>query len=280
MRCPNCDAQNSKDVRVKAVRRPPDGTVVRRRHCSRCETTFTTVEQVDFGGLRVKKANGDIVPFNRASIENSIQEAAAGRFWAVGELDEIVSLVENDVALGHLAEPVPTKAIGLSVIEHLGKVGQATQIRYALAFHGRLYADYPDAGWKTAAEFSTWLKGRFPEVANMTRPRGLDRVQKKKASLREPYDRAKLEKNLEATCKGRGASHQVAELVGAVADDVEEALGDQVIVTSGQIAAEVLRSLRGRDPIAYLRYASPIKQFVSSYDYEAATLTLRGRMGG
>jgi transcriptional regulator NrdR family protein len=68
----------------------------------------------------------------------------------------------------------------------------------------------------------------------------------------------------------------VHNLATEVADEVEAALGDQPIITTGQIAAEIMRSLRVQDPIAYLRYASAAKRYQSAGDYEAEALALRG----
>jgi len=52
------------------------------------------------------------------------------------------------------------------------------------------------------------------------------------------------------------------------------ALGDQPLVTSGQIASEILESLRRRDQVAYLRFASTAKRFRSPEDYEAEATAL------
>lgn len=44
---------------------------------------------------------------------------------------------------------------------------------------------------------------------------------------------------------------------------------------TGQIAAEVMRILRKRNHIAYLRYASLVKSFKAPEDYEAEAVALR-----
>ena len=80
--------------------------------------------------------------------------------------------------------------------------------------------------------------------------------------------------------KGRNSKEVVEKLATAVAGDVEAALGDQPRITSGQIASEILRSLRRRDHIAYLRYASTAKRFRSPEDYENEVASLRNvKMG-
>lgn len=63
----------------------------------------------------------------------------------------------------------------------------------------------------------------------------------------------------------------------AVVDDVLAELGDQAVVTSGQIAAEVLSSLRRHDPIAYLRFAIPLKRFSSAADFVNEVASLQRR---
>jgi transcriptional regulator NrdR family protein len=47
------------------------------------------------------------------------------------------------------------------------------------------------------------------------------------------------------------------------------------LVTSGQIAAEILHALRKRDHVAFLRYASTAKGYRSAEDYESESVPLR-----
>jgi transcriptional repressor NrdR len=86
----------------------------------------------------------------------------------------------------------------------------------------------------------------------------------------EPFDRKRLERSIRLAAKGRGASdEEVAKIATDVAERVMEALGNQPIVTTGQLSAEVLRILRDLDHIAYLQAASTIKSFKSVEDYRA-----------
>jgi transcriptional regulator NrdR family protein len=99
-------------------------------------------------------------------------------------------------------------------------------------------------------------------------------VVKVRKGTRERFDRDKLKIAASIACKGRGSTEDVDRLSSDVANDVVAAIGSQPIVTTGQISAEVLRSLRDRDDIAYLRYASTVKRFATVLDYKAEALAL------
>jgi transcriptional repressor NrdR len=93
---------------------------------------------------------------------------------------------------------------------------------------------------------------------------------------REPFDRGKLERSIGRAAKGRGASPAAVHgLATEVAQDVLNELGEQPVVTAGQIASEILRSLRRRDHIGFLRYASTAKGYLSREDYEFEAVALR-----
>jgi len=75
----------------------------------------------------------------------------------------------------------------------------------------------------------------------------------KRNGPREPFDRPKLEHGIVEAAAGRWtAERPVWRLAMDVAVEVERALGDQPVVTSGQIAAEVMRNLRHHEPVAHL----------------------------
>ncbi len=119
-----------------------------------------------------------------------------------------------------------------------------------------------------------WLHEDYPELEFYDPPARLRTVVKRNGD-RQSFSRKKLEQSIGYSSKGRGTRQQVYKLAQLVASDVEAALGDQAMVTSGQIASEILRSLRQRDHVAYLRFASTAKRFASPQDYEAEAVGLR-----
>lgn len=88
----------------------------------------------------------------------------------------------------------------------------------------------------------------------------------KRSGERQPFDRAKLVRGLEAAAKNRPVDQAGIE---AIAADVEEtARMDGPEVTSEWIGRSVLDRLRAVDEVAYLRFASVHKGFEDAEDFE------------
>ncbi len=271
MFCPQCGSHAKQAV--LETRTGPDGRVRRRRRCPDCGHRFHTTEQLSETGLQVRKSDGRVVPFVRDSIRTNIRKAAVRQFGR-DELDELVDLVYADLYPLADVGPIPTSAIADAVLLRLRETDPATHIRFALVHAGR--RDRTDArrGWRGVEEVRRWLVDEYPQLQNYRPPSGLTKVVKRDGRI-VPFDRVKLERGIGIASKGRGTRDEVHQLAIDAAMDVEREIGDQPIVTTGQIAAEILRSLRKREPVAYLRYASTAKRFPSpeAYDAEAAALS-------
>lgn len=274
MRCPNCG--DAKKQSVKETRKNVGGEVVRRRLCGACRYYYTTVERVEQARLMVEKRDGRKVAFDRGSLYRSIAEATPG--WHTDEqIQELIDAVASELhRTSKPGEAVPSAVVGELVARRLRELSVASHIRFALAYEGRRAGSGPGrlSGWRDARDVRQWLLGEYPQLEDY-RPAGpLTDVVKVRKRVRKRFDRTELKRTTAIACKGRGTNAEVERLASDVANDVEAALGDQPIVTTGQISAEVLRSLRKRDDIAYLRYASVIKQFDSVFDYEAEAYAL------
>jgi transcriptional regulator NrdR family protein len=207
------------------------------------------------------------------SIRTNIATAAAPEL-PIQRLEELVDAIVAEVYPLARTGPISTAAIAEAVLSRLKEIDPATHIRFALA-HARRHGHGRDqTRWSDTEDARRWLVNEYPHLHHTPALRGLSYVIKRD-SRRKRYDRVKLERSIDLVSKGRGTGEEVRRFAAVVADDVERALGDQPVVTTGQIAAEVLRSLRTRDPIAYLRYASTAKRFSTPEDYEAEALALR-----
>jgi transcriptional regulator NrdR family protein len=91
----------------------------------------------------------------------------------------------------------------------------------------------------------------------------------------QAYEQGKLERSLAIALNGRGSGDTVRRDASRVAFDVGRELTGQALVTSQQIAAEVVKLLLGRDSIAYLRYSSVVKRYRSSEDFWIDALALQ-----
>jgi transcriptional repressor NrdR len=269
VRCPQCGSESRQAV--KETRSGFDGRITRRRRCPDCGHRFQTTEQLSETGLQVRKADGRVTAFVRDSIRTSIRKAAVREF-ARGELEELVDGVSADVYPLSDVGPIPTRAIADAVLRRLRDVDPATHIRFALVHAGRQDRD-THSGWRGIDEVRRWLVEEYPQLQNYRPPSGLAKVVKRDGRL-VPFDRTKLERGIGVASKGRGTRSEVRQLATDVAEDVENAIGDQPVVTTGQIASEILRSLRARDDVAYLRFASTAKKFATPEAYEAEAIAL------
>jgi transcriptional repressor NrdR len=271
MNCPRCGS--SERMSVLETRSTDEGRINRRRRCPDCAHNFVTVERLSETGLFVEKAGGKIVAFSRGALRMGIERAVVRRY----EEPRLEKLVDDIIAdVYRQAEgPIPSREIGASVLCHLRQFDEVSHIRFALVHTGRQdRTNQHQAGWNHANHVRHWLVREYPQLQYFRPPAGLSEVIKRD-ERRVPFVKTKLEKNIEHSAKGQGSRDEVAAFAASVADEIERELGSQPFVTTGQISAEVMRILRRRNHIAYLRYASLIKGFRAPEEYEAEAVALR-----
>jgi transcriptional repressor NrdR len=274
MICPNCGSPDKAEV--KETRPGSDGGIRRRRRCKSCFHDFHTVEQVSSESLRVQKSDGQEQLFERAKLRRGIVKAAV-RPHHVDRLTELVEAIAQAAHRQAHDGLITTGVLSEIVLDQLREFDEVTHVRYALTQVGRRdQSARGQRGWKRSSDFRAWLTEEYPRL-NHSRPSVKLNLVVKRDDRREPYDRQKLERSVGLASKGRGRSDaEVRAFALKVADDAEEALSDQALVTSGQVSAEILRVLRDTDHIAAIRYASTAKRFSSVEDFETEALGLRG----
>lgn len=94
----------------------------------------------------------------------------------------------------------------------------------------------------------------------------------------EPYSRAKVLAGFAKATANLDVGADAASRAAARVEARLRGLGQRT-VASGVVGEEVLRALRGLDPVAYMRFASVYKGFTSPDDFrrELATLDADGR---
>lgn len=270
MQCPHCGSTARHAVKETRSR---DGLIARRRRCESCGRDFQTSERVSALGLRVRKADGSLVPFDEDSIRRSVRRASVQphRLERLAGLTDAVVSAARARANGGVIDSLE---IGAAVLRNLKRLDRASHVRFALVHLGRLDRA-GHQGWGTIGDVRGWLLDEYPDLQHYRAPVHLSEVVKRNGQ-REPFDRKKLERSIGRAAKGRGHdAADVYKLAEDIAGDVLDDLGEQPLVTSGQIAAEILRSLRRRDHIAFLRYASTAKGYHGPEDYEAEAVALR-----
>ena len=88
----------------------------------------------------------------------------------------------------------------------------------------------------------------------------------KRAGMKEPFERAKVEAGIQHAVTHRPVAERA---VAAIAAEIEEELrAEGAEVSSARVGLAVLERLRVLDPVSYLRFASVYKGFEDVTDFE------------
>ncbi len=131
MRCQYCSCPDSKVIDSRPTE---DGNSIRRRReCMQCGRRFTTYEKIELVPLLVVKKDKRREPFDSQKIRNGIVHACEKRPVSLGEIDAIVTRIEQSVYNTMEAE-VTTRQIGEMVMEELKKLDEVAYVRFASVY--------------------------------------------------------------------------------------------------------------------------------------------------
>ncbi|RPF55393.1 transcriptional regulator NrdR [Aquisalibacillus elongatus] len=131
MRCPNCDAKNT---RVLDSRPIDEGrSIRRRRECESCEYRFTTFERVEEIPLIVVKKEGTREEFNREKLKRGLIKACEKRPVSIEEIERIAFDVERDLRNQGNSEIV-SEDIGELIMDRLAEVDEVAYVRFASVY--------------------------------------------------------------------------------------------------------------------------------------------------
>ncbi len=137
MKCPSCRVDND---RVIDTRASEDGFAIRRRReCLACKKRYTTYEHIEGTTVKIVKKDGSREPFDRGKIKQGLEKACWKRPISDGQLEIIVSEVENEINLNIEAE-VQSRQVGEMVMHRLRKLDQVAYVRFA-----SVYRQFKDA---------------------------------------------------------------------------------------------------------------------------------------
>jgi transcriptional regulator NrdR family protein len=308
MKCPFCNAETE----VVKTTYPKEETVRRQRRCRRHSGhVFYTAERREgqkITSMAVERSV-DQVPvgrFDEAHLRRDLKIAIPGLFTE-HKLGEIVKDVVAH--LQHVARPKPLKKAAQGRYGGALQSIRDTEIRdavetvlkreknrmpillYALSTRGR-NDQRGRAGWTTALDVLEWM---FSDVmwANirpadwetgtlairpeprewvLSEPKTLPLIVVKRLTKREvPFERERFKRGIETALHGRA---NAAENGQGVEKIVLCSLAGQTRVTSAQLSAGILESLRGVDEIAYLRWAVIAKNIVKAQTFRDEALSL------
>ena len=134
MRCPFCKVTD-KDKVIDSRLTESGVAIRRRRECQACGKRFTTKERVDEEArIFVAKKDGSRVPFDRAKILAGLEKACYKRAISVGELNALVTQVEEEI-FAEFDREVPSQRIGAYVARRLRELDKVAYVRYASVYH-------------------------------------------------------------------------------------------------------------------------------------------------
>jgi transcriptional repressor NrdR len=271
MQCPACGHGDTKVLDSRSG----SGGRSRKRICPSCGHRFNTTEQVTTDSLKVRKRDGRLEDFSRRKLVGGITKAAHLYALPPADVDAFVDRVIGMLQPGAPGMPISSTEIGelvLQALEDSRAITDVARIRYALVFLGQRGRASRTHGFE---DFLQWLEDAYgpPDVEKPARTPW--RVLKRQGGD-EAFESDKLKRSLGIALKGLGSPDRVRELAARIAFDVGQELHGQALVTSQQIAAEVIKLLLKQDPIAYLRYASVMKRYRSAGDVWVDALVLTG----
>jgi len=136
MLCPKCGNPDSKVLETRVGK--DNRSLRRRRECTKCETRFTTVEEILREDLFVIKRDGARQNFDRQKIYNGVIKATEKRPISAETIDRIVSDVVAAIQSRFEGE-VPASAIGEEIMSRLKETDHIAYVRFAC-----VYRDFDD----------------------------------------------------------------------------------------------------------------------------------------
>ncbi len=131
MKCPFCGDIDSKVVDSRPTEE--SNSIRRRRECLKCTKRFTTYETIESLPLLVIKKDGTRQTFNRAKLLNSLVRACDKRSVTLGQLEELVTDIEQQL-LNSLDREVPSSKLGDLVMERLREIDEVAYVRFASVY--------------------------------------------------------------------------------------------------------------------------------------------------
>lgn len=131
MNCPFC---NNTETKVVDSRETNEGKITRRRReCEKCETRFSTYEEVELLRLSVVKKNGERQEYDKNKIENGIRRALVKRPVSEERTMKLLGDIEYDIRALEKPE-ITTREIGKIVLLKLKEVDEVAYVRFASVY--------------------------------------------------------------------------------------------------------------------------------------------------
>ena len=161
MRCPQCDARDSRVVDSRDL--DEAATIRRRRECTSCGARFTTYERTEAARLVVVKRDGTRQEFDREKLMAGLRKALTRRPVADGAAERAADEIE--AALRSAGSPeIESARIGELAMEALRGIDQIGYIRFA-----SVYQSFEDLA-ALKREVDALFEERAPEARSLPLP--------------------------------------------------------------------------------------------------------------
>ncbi|MFC1651792.1 transcriptional regulator NrdR [Patescibacteria group bacterium] len=132
MRCPRCHHQETKVIDSREF---DEGSAIRRRReCLKCQSRFSTYEELELLNLNVVKKDDSREPYQRTKIEKGIRIACEKRNVDEERLKRIIIRIEERIQDEAKGDEISSKRIGELVMQELRKVDKVAYIRFASVY--------------------------------------------------------------------------------------------------------------------------------------------------
>jgi len=131
MNCPFC---NNQETKVVDSRETNEGKITRRRReCLKCESRFSTYEEVELLNLTVIKKDGSRVEYDKSKIESGIRKALEKRPVSEERIAKLLGDIEYEIRSLE-KEEISTKEIGKIVLKKLKDLDEVAYVRFASVY--------------------------------------------------------------------------------------------------------------------------------------------------
>lgn len=131
MNCPFC---NNNDTKVVDSRETGDGKITRRRReCEKCQSRFSTYEEIELLRLSVVKKNGEKVDYDKNKIESGTNRALIKRPVSQEKRAKLIGDIEYEIHALEKSE-VTTREIGKIVLRKLKELDEVAYVRFASVY--------------------------------------------------------------------------------------------------------------------------------------------------
>ena len=131
MVCPFC---GHLDTKVVDSRDTNDGRAIRRRReCEKCQSRFSTYEEMEIMKLTVLKRDGAKEDYDRGKIEIGLRKSLEKRPVSEEKIQKAIGDIEYEIQAKESGE-IKSKEIGKMVLDKLRELDEVAYIRFASVY--------------------------------------------------------------------------------------------------------------------------------------------------